>query len=684
MAAEGTAGIPDLQTAARLLGGKISGDSVLCPGPNHSKLDKSLSVKIDANAADGFLVHSFANDDPIVCRDYVRQKLGLPAFKTNGNGKRFSEEAIERAVLAAARAAAPKSKPVVICDYTDENGKLLYQVCRYEPKRFVHRQPDGQGGWIYKGSHKRVLYRWPELLQYPDATALVTEGEKDADNVATLGICATTVASGKWTDDCVQALAGRDCWILEDNDDTGREKALEAAKLLHSVANSVKIIRLPGLAEGEDISDWLAAGHTRQDLEGVCYSTPDWEPESASSSSPLRPVSPPTPEVSSPLKADEKPKQPTILNYRRHRDAVNSAPRYLVKKLLPETGVGLLSGQSGTYKSFVGIKLAGAVGMGQPFAGCAIKRQGAVLIFASEGAGELPLRLEALSEAEHGGQVLPVYYCDAAVRLLDKKSVASVVATAKSAAEDAQRDYKLPLALILFDTIIAAAQFAKSGDENDAAVGQKLMAALAEISRATGTFVLGIDHFGKAVETGTRGTSAKEAAADVVLALLANKALSGEVTAPRLCIRKRRSGPAGIEHPFTTKLIRLGEDEDGETIASLVIEFSEATTPSTNQDDGRWTRSLTVLRRILMTLLADAGTGILPFADGPMVHAIKSEIVRAEFYKQYSTTDTDPKKRQEARSRAYRRAIHTAQQRNLIAVRELDGIEWLWLAGAQQ
>ena len=167
-------------------------------------------------------------------------------------------------------------------------------MCRYEPKRFGHRQPDGHGGWIYKGTHRRVLYRWPELLRYPHATALVTEGEKDADNVAALGICPTTVASGKWTDDCVKALAGRDCWILEDNDDTGRKKALEAAKLRHPGANSVKIIRLPGLAEGEDISDWLDAGHTRQDLEGVCYSTPDWEPESASSSSPLRPVSPHT------------------------------------------------------------------------------------------------------------------------------------------------------------------------------------------------------------------------------------------------------------------------------------------------------------------------------------------------------------------------------------------------------
>jgi hypothetical protein len=139
-----------------------------------------------------------------------------------------------------------------------------------------------------------------------------------------------------------------------------------------------------------------------------------------------------------------------------------------------------------------------------------------------------------------------------------------VIATAKSVDEEARRDHKLPLALIVFDTIIGAAAFAKSGDENDAAVGQKLMAALGEISRATGTFVLGIDHFGKAVETGTRGTSAKEAAADVVLALLADKALSGEVTAPRLCVRKRRSGPAGVEHPFTVKSVCLGQDEDGE------------------------------------------------------------------------------------------------------------------------
>jgi len=87
---------------------------------------------------------------------------------------------------------------------------LLYQVLRYDnPKRFGHRQPDGHGDWIYKGTHKRVIYRWCELLKYPSATAIICEGEKDANNVAALGLCSTTVASGKWTDDCVNALTGR-------------------------------------------------------------------------------------------------------------------------------------------------------------------------------------------------------------------------------------------------------------------------------------------------------------------------------------------------------------------------------------------------------------------------------------------------------------------------------------------
>ena len=74
--------LPSLQTVARALGGEINNGQILAPGPDHSAADRSLSVKIDSAAPDGFLTHSFSGDDPVTCRDYVRERLGLPRLQT--------------------------------------------------------------------------------------------------------------------------------------------------------------------------------------------------------------------------------------------------------------------------------------------------------------------------------------------------------------------------------------------------------------------------------------------------------------------------------------------------------------------------------------------------------------------------------------------------------------------------
>jgi putative DNA primase/helicase len=77
----------NLHQMARALGGEIAGRSkVLCPGPAHSQRDRSLSVTIDPTAPDGFLTYSFAGDDWQVCRDYVRDRLGMPAWEP-GDGQ---------------------------------------------------------------------------------------------------------------------------------------------------------------------------------------------------------------------------------------------------------------------------------------------------------------------------------------------------------------------------------------------------------------------------------------------------------------------------------------------------------------------------------------------------------------------------------------------------------------------
>lgn len=87
---------------------------------------------------------------------------------------------------------------VAIYDYRDEQGEVLFQVVRFDPKDFRQRRPDGNGGWIWsvKGV-RQVPYRLPELVSAKSGTdVFITEGEKDADRTAGLGLLATCNAGG--------------------------------------------------------------------------------------------------------------------------------------------------------------------------------------------------------------------------------------------------------------------------------------------------------------------------------------------------------------------------------------------------------------------------------------------------------------------------------------------------------
>jgi hypothetical protein len=75
----------DPRTLARTLGGDVSGPNVVAPGPGHSRADRSLSIKIDPTSRDGVVLHSFAGDDAIACRNYVRAALGLGAWERPRN-----------------------------------------------------------------------------------------------------------------------------------------------------------------------------------------------------------------------------------------------------------------------------------------------------------------------------------------------------------------------------------------------------------------------------------------------------------------------------------------------------------------------------------------------------------------------------------------------------------------------
>ena len=140
---------------------------------------------------------------------------------------------------------------VATYDYTDKEGALLYQVVREEPKSFKQRRPDGSGGWIWKKHPQQVLYHLPEVLENP--IVFVVEGEKDVETLRQHGFVATTNAGGavaRWFDTYTEALRGRECVIIPDNDPPGWRRALLIARALLGSAVRIRILRLAKRYQG--------------------------------------------------------------------------------------------------------------------------------------------------------------------------------------------------------------------------------------------------------------------------------------------------------------------------------------------------------------------------------------------------------------------------------------------------
>ena len=284
----------------------------------------------------------------------------------------------------------------------------------------------------------------------------------------------------------------------------------------------------------------------------------------------------------------------------------------------------------------------------------------------------------AVIAAHHGVTgPLPFAWRGDCPALIDKNSADTLCSIANEAADDLKSRFDLPVVLIWIDTLITAASFA-SGEDNDAAAAQKVMTALRITSQRTGALVVGIDHFGKVIETGTRGSSAKEGAADAVIALLADREINGGVKNTRLAVRKQRDGVSGFEIPFTARMVEIGTDGDGDPVTAPIIDW-QATLQTVLQGNVLWKPSMQLLRRVLTATLADFGKDVRPFPDGPSVRACNVEAVRNEFYRQYPADGTD-KQKTDARRQAFNRSLRGSQAAGLVVSREVDGAQVVWLA----
>jgi hypothetical protein len=272
---------------------------------------------------------------------------------------------------------------------------------------------------------------------------------------------------------------------------------------------------------------------------------------------------------------------------------------------------------------------------------------------------------------------LPFAWVDECPSLLASGSVDTLVELALEVDARMRADFGLPLGLIWIDTVAVAGGVS---DANDSVENTALMTALRAIGTRTGSFVIGVDHFGKMIETGTRGSSAKEDHADTVLAMLGERAVDGSMSNLRMCVRKVRGARSGQVIPFKLDVVEIGQNRHLEPITTCVVAWDlDRRTGSQTKPAKTLPKSLVTFRKALDVALLEHGQKLRPYGvKGSEVLAVPVLRVREEFVRSYATGGDTEDKKAEAKATAFRRALKAVQDHQLATAREIAGTEFLW------
>jgi hypothetical protein len=154
-----------------------------------------------------------------------------------------------------------------LIDRGGQPGKEIRPIHRVGPDRWVYGDPPGL----------LPLFNLEKLTD--ESPVLIAEGEKCVIAITNLGFGnATTSAHGS---ECARKsdwsrLPGRRFAIIPDADRNGEKYAADVVRILkgNDPDAEIRIVRLPGLAEGEDVADWVARGGDADGLSILIAAAP--------------------------------------------------------------------------------------------------------------------------------------------------------------------------------------------------------------------------------------------------------------------------------------------------------------------------------------------------------------------------------------------------------------------------
>jgi putative DNA primase/helicase len=226
---------------------------------------------------------------------------------------------------------------------------------------------------------------------------------------------------------------------------------------------------------------------------------------------------------------------------------------WLVKGVLPESGLAAIYGPPSSGKSFLCLDLAIAIAAGTRWFGARVNPRPVVYLWL-EGASGFRQRAEAWKITNKSPLPDQFRYILQPFKLTEPADIHDLAQT-------------LPAGAVVFiDTLNKAAP---QTDENSSPEMGKLIEAARTLQAHTGGLVVLVHHTGKNPSAGPRGHSSLLAALDTAIEVTRGNAIR------HWNLVKQKDGADGCKHGFNLLEVVLGMDVDGDPISSCCVIESE-------------------------------------------------------------------------------------------------------------
>jgi hypothetical protein len=565
--------------------------------------------------------------------------------------------------------------------YTDEEGISLFIKQRFKTfdskgktYKTLRVMPDGSRvGKL--GDCRLVPYKLPELRQATAAGRVVyiTEGEKAADALGSLGVVATTSHAGAsgWNDDLNQYFKDANVVVVPDNDLVGWHYAQKVTEALIPFAKSVRVLDLNLSNPKEDAYEWVNRyDGSRTLLAQIAKACPV--------------VESPT-DVHTPQRLLDNPEPTQVAEQSSHQsrflveswDSIKDEPvEWLIESIIPRRAFVALYAPPASFKSFIALDIAEAVATGRDWMGYRVPKKGAVLYIAGEGHGGMGARVKACKIQNNSPDGANLYVIRAQINIRSsQEDFDSLVA----AINELIAEIDEPLELIILDTLM---RMSGGGfNENSSEDMGGFITQAGKLQAIYLCAMLLIHHSGKDITKGLRGHSSLLGAVDTELEIqrqdsVINSADTSVVGNAILTVTKQKDGADSITVGIEVVNVEVGESALGfETITSLAVrpnpEIANSRPKGTKNNSGSGGNQKIELDSLYKAIKAKGSYRVV---DGTSRFGVSLDDWKDEFWNIKGCTEDD--------KAAFKKAWTRARERLVAVNKVVIGSNWVWLKSA--